>query len=114
MGLYQKLRAPLIQFYLSGFFKRIRRFGYRLLRRGRPKVLFFHQIDDPHSRLAFQWIKKNWGQGSAADTHPEMETILIEGPGPDFYMEPDLQRRWALSDAELIASRRTDLSELYL
>ena len=90
------LRASAIEAYLGEGMVGLRRGWHRLARRGRRRLRFFHQVDDPYSHLLLQMLPKLVGAVPLS-----LETIVVPPPQEDH----DLRAAYSLKDATELAAR---------
>ena len=98
MSLSRSLKTHLVSFYLGRRFLRMKRWWFKMGRRGDRRVIFYHQPDDPHSHLLLQVLPD-------LAEHVAVEVRVL--PVPDARFTPDRERllEWGISDDRQLADR---------
>lgn len=103
MSVKAKVRGAVIGAYL-GQGAKVRRGAAALarsLRRERPRLTFYLQVDDPISHLMAQVLP------GLLQRYPDLDfqSRVVPVPAADVDPEPELRRRWLHNDASLLAAR---------
>ena len=92
------LKSAAIDTILGDGARDLKRRWHKAGRRGRRKLLFFHQVDDAHSHLLAEHIPR-----LLAAYDFDLDLRVVPPPGPTADPEPALRRAYVRHDAALLA-----------